>query len=325
MADEVLQQGVRGITDPMVMPGLINLDFADVRSVMSEMGKAMMGTGEAGWRQPRPSGRRRRRSPTRCSTAWRHEGRQGRDRVDHRRRETCADGGGHEAVTHIKNLVDPDADYASSGLCLQQLSSRARSACPWSDRHRGRAGMGERRPRRSSPSAGRARGAPMLAPSAPGLRRSAAVQPAAAPAAGSARPPVASAPVQEDEEEEPPWRGEHLPAAQPAHPSRARGGARARGWASLPPRPFASPARRRVTATRRRAHVQDRPRVPRRRSMSPPPDGRSRSTCRASSASRTTSNRTGSGAVARAPSSGCGAAHPWRVGWRSRAKRSRLR
>ncbi|MBA2771587.1 MAG: cell division protein FtsZ [Sphingomonas sp.] len=48
MADEVLQQGVRGITDLMVMPGLINLDFADVRSVMGEMGKAMMGTGEAG-------------------------------------------------------------------------------------------------------------------------------------------------------------------------------------------------------------------------------------------------------------------------------------
>ena len=46
MADEVLQQGVRSITDLMVMPGLINLDFADVRSVMSEMGKAMMGTGE---------------------------------------------------------------------------------------------------------------------------------------------------------------------------------------------------------------------------------------------------------------------------------------
>ena len=46
LADEVLQQGVRSITDLMVMPGLINIDFADVRSVMSEMGKAMMGTGE---------------------------------------------------------------------------------------------------------------------------------------------------------------------------------------------------------------------------------------------------------------------------------------
>jgi len=47
MADDVLHSGVRGVTDLMVMPGLINLDFADVRSVMSEMGKAMMGTGEA--------------------------------------------------------------------------------------------------------------------------------------------------------------------------------------------------------------------------------------------------------------------------------------
>jgi len=47
MADEVLHSGVRGVTDLMVMPGLINLDFADIRTVMREMGKAMMGTGEA--------------------------------------------------------------------------------------------------------------------------------------------------------------------------------------------------------------------------------------------------------------------------------------
>ena len=47
MADKVLYSGVRGVTDLMVMPGLINLDFADVRSVMMEMGNAMMGTGDA--------------------------------------------------------------------------------------------------------------------------------------------------------------------------------------------------------------------------------------------------------------------------------------
>ena len=47
LADNVLHAGVRGITDLMVMPGLINLDFNDVKTVMSEMGKAMMGTGEA--------------------------------------------------------------------------------------------------------------------------------------------------------------------------------------------------------------------------------------------------------------------------------------
>ena len=47
MADEVLHQGVSGVTDLMLKPGIINLDFADIRSVMTEMGKAMMGTGEA--------------------------------------------------------------------------------------------------------------------------------------------------------------------------------------------------------------------------------------------------------------------------------------
>jgi len=47
LADNVLHRGVRGVTDLMVMPGLINLDFADVKAVMGEMGKAMMGTGEA--------------------------------------------------------------------------------------------------------------------------------------------------------------------------------------------------------------------------------------------------------------------------------------
>jgi cell division protein FtsZ len=46
MADQVLYSGVRGVTDLMVMPGLINLDFADVRTVMAEMGTAMMGMGE---------------------------------------------------------------------------------------------------------------------------------------------------------------------------------------------------------------------------------------------------------------------------------------
>ena len=47
MADDVLYSGVRGITDLMVMPGLINLDFADVRTIMKGMGAAMMGMGES--------------------------------------------------------------------------------------------------------------------------------------------------------------------------------------------------------------------------------------------------------------------------------------
>jgi cell division protein FtsZ len=47
VADNVLMEGVKNISDLMVMPGLINLDFADVQSVMSSMGNAMMGSGEA--------------------------------------------------------------------------------------------------------------------------------------------------------------------------------------------------------------------------------------------------------------------------------------
>jgi cell division protein FtsZ len=47
MADNVLYMGVKGVTDLMVNPGVVNLDFADIRTVMAEMGKAMMGTGEA--------------------------------------------------------------------------------------------------------------------------------------------------------------------------------------------------------------------------------------------------------------------------------------
>jgi cell division protein FtsZ len=47
LADEVLYKGVRGVTDLMIVPGFINLDFNDIKTVMSEMGQALMGTGEA--------------------------------------------------------------------------------------------------------------------------------------------------------------------------------------------------------------------------------------------------------------------------------------
>ena len=97
LADEVLQQGVRSITDLMVMPGLINLDFADVRSVMGEMGKAMMGTGEGLGRKPRA----RSRGTRHCQSAARRRfdaGREGRDHLDHRRRrhEAARSGRGRE-------------------------------------------------------------------------------------------------------------------------------------------------------------------------------------------------------------------------------------
>ncbi len=70
MADNVLYMGVRGVTDLMVNPGLVNLDFADIRTVMAEMGKAMMGTGE-GSGENRALEAAERQLPTRCSMASR--------------------------------------------------------------------------------------------------------------------------------------------------------------------------------------------------------------------------------------------------------------
>ncbi len=65
MADQVLYSGVSSITDLMVRPFMINLDFADVRAVMQGMGKAMMGTGEATAKSA-PSTPPKRPSPIRC-------------------------------------------------------------------------------------------------------------------------------------------------------------------------------------------------------------------------------------------------------------------
>lgn len=47
MVDDVLYHGIKGVTDVLVKPGLINLDFADVRTIMTDMGRSLMGTGEA--------------------------------------------------------------------------------------------------------------------------------------------------------------------------------------------------------------------------------------------------------------------------------------
>ena len=71
MADDVLYQGVKGVTDLMVRPGIINLDFADIRSVMDEMGKAMMGTGEAEGEDRAIQAAEKSGSPTRFWTKFR--------------------------------------------------------------------------------------------------------------------------------------------------------------------------------------------------------------------------------------------------------------
>ena len=125
MADEVLQQGVRGITDLMVMPGLINLDFADVRSVMSEMGKAMMGTGEAdGDNRAIEAAEKAIANPLLDGVI--DEGRQGRDHLDHRRRGHAPDGGRRGRQPHPASWSIPTP--TSSGVRRSTTTSTARSA-----------------------------------------------------------------------------------------------------------------------------------------------------------------------------------------------------
>ena len=124
MADEVLQQGVRGITDLMVMPGLINLDFADVRSVMQEMGKAMMGTGEAsGDNRALEAAQKAIANPLLDGVSM-----QGAKGViisitggdDMRLLEV------DEAANHIRDLVDPDANIIWGSAFNQNLEGKIR-------------------------------------------------------------------------------------------------------------------------------------------------------------------------------------------------------
>ncbi len=124
MADEVLQQGVRGITDLMVMPGLINLDFADVRSVMQEMGKAMMGTGESsGDNRALEAAQKAIANPLLDGVSM-----QGAKGViisitggdDMRLLEV------DEAANHIRDLVDPDANIIWGSAFNPELEGRIR-------------------------------------------------------------------------------------------------------------------------------------------------------------------------------------------------------
>ena len=124
MADEVLQQGVRGITDLMVMPGLINLDFADVRSVMGEMGKAMMGTGEAGGENRAIEAAEKAISnPLLDGVSM--KGAKGviisiTGGEDMRLMEV------DEAASHIKELVDPDANIIWGSAFNNNMEGRIR-------------------------------------------------------------------------------------------------------------------------------------------------------------------------------------------------------
>ena len=179
MADEVLQQGVRGITDLMVMPGLINLDFADVRSVMQEMGKAMMGTGEAeGDDRALIAAQKAIANPLLDGVSM-----QGAKGViisitggeDMRLLEV------DEAANHIRDLVDPDANIIWGSAFNQDLEGKIRVSVVAT-------GI-EAQARTEAPAAEPTRAFTFSAP----RKIETAAAPAAAPAAPSA-PPVAEAP-----------------------------------------------------------------------------------------------------------------------------------
>ncbi|MBV8685479.1 MAG: cell division protein FtsZ, partial [Alphaproteobacteria bacterium] len=124
MADDVLYSGVRGVTDLMIMPGLINLDFADIRTVMSEMGKAMMGTGEAsGDNRAIEAAEKAIANPLLDGVSM--KGAKGviisiTGGEDMRLMEV------DEAASHIKELVDPDANIIWGSAFNNDLEGKIR-------------------------------------------------------------------------------------------------------------------------------------------------------------------------------------------------------
>lgn len=124
MADDVLHSGVRGITDLMLAEGLVNLDFADICTAMSEMGKAMMGTGEAdGDRRATEAAEAAVSNPLLDEVSL-----QGAKGV------VVNVTGGHdlklweidEAVTHISDQVDPEANVIFGAALDPALDGRFR-------------------------------------------------------------------------------------------------------------------------------------------------------------------------------------------------------
>ncbi|KTT69633.1 cell division protein FtsZ [Sphingomonas endophytica] len=225
MADEVLQQGVRGITDLMVMPGLINLDFADVRSVMQEMGKAMMGTGEAeGDDRALIAAQKAIANPLLDGVSM-----QGAKGVivsitggdDMRLLEV------DEAANHIRELVDPDANIIWGSAFNPELEGKIRvSVVATGIESTGQA---------AAPAAASAPSEPPRTFSFSAPRRTDA--PAAAPAAPAPQQTAAPAPAAYDP----------TPAVPPQQPSGAAAGAMAEGVPPTTAGPVVDPTTPRVT------------------------------------------------------------------------------
>jgi cell division protein FtsZ len=180
MADEVLQQGVRGITDLMVMPGLVNLDFADVKSVMRDAGKAMMGTGEAEGEG---------RALLAAQQAIANPLLDGVSMAGAKGVIVSISGGEdmglfelQEAGDHIRDLVDPDANIIWGSAFNPSLNGRIRVSVVATGLEMGAGAPQVQRPSLfSTPRPA----SPSLAPSAPAPAPAFAAAPSLAPAAPS--------------------------------------------------------------------------------------------------------------------------------------------
>ncbi|MFT8736880.1 MAG: cell division protein FtsZ [Zymomonas mobilis] len=188
MADEVLQQGVRGITDLMVRPGLINLDFADIRSVMSEMGKAMMGTGEAsGDNRAIEAAEKAIANPLLDGVS-----------MNGARGVIVSIIGGEdmtlmevdEAATHIKELVDSDANIIFGSAFNEDLDGRIRVSVVATGIDSSKKEEGEDEKSYSNPTSSVSGYSSMSSPAASSMSQPSAHVAAPAPKVAAPQPPV---------------------------------------------------------------------------------------------------------------------------------------
>ncbi|WP_374594474.1 cell division protein FtsZ [Sphingosinicella sp.] len=195
MADQVLHQGVRGITDLMIMPGLINLDFADIRTVMSEMGKAMMGTGEAeGENRAIEAAEKAIANPLLDEVSMR--GAKGviiniTGGEDLRLMEV------DEAANHIREMVDPDANIIVGSAFNANLDGKMRVSVVATGIDATAKVAEPARPATTVSGFGSVAGS--FAPAAPIVRPVAAAAPAPAPLAPEERQIVLEPPVTAEE------------------------------------------------------------------------------------------------------------------------------
>ncbi|MEZ0497481.1 cell division protein FtsZ [Sphingomonas sp. IW22] len=219
MADEVLQQGVRGITDLMVMPGLINLDFADVRSVMQEMGKAMMGTGEAdGDSRAIEAAQKAIANPLLDGVSM--KGAKGvivsiTGGDDMRLLEV------DEAANHIRELVDPDANIIWGSAFNPELEGKIRVSVVATGIEADGHEVAAPAPAVAEPARSFTFSAPKRPAAAPAAEQPAAAPPPAPQAPEPVAPTPAPAPAAREEDELVLGADATLPPAEPAVPQPA--------------------------------------------------------------------------------------------------------